>query len=261
MLMAVTTAMTAFPPVVKPYLPLIITHISAGGIGILTGYAAVSVRKGERLHRAFGTVFVGAMLIMATMATYLAFTFQHVLPGQKGNIAAGIFALYLVTTGWLAARRKTGIGFFEKVAAVAIVGVAAMFLLWGIQATNAGGKLDGYASVFYYVFAGIAASFALMDIRVVLKGGLSGKARIARHLWRMCFAFFFAAGSFFLGQQKVMPVWMHGSPVLTALAVAPLGFLVFWLIRVKYTKWWRDDAPPAEPPADSGSLREEAIHA
>ena len=29
--------------------------------------------------------------------------------------------------------------------------------------------------------------------------------RIARHLWRMCFAFFIATGSFFLGQQDILP--------------------------------------------------------
>jgi hypothetical protein len=57
--------------------------------------------------------------------------------------------------------------------------------------------------------------------------------RIARHLWRMCFAFFFAAGSFFLGQQKVMPPWMHGAWYLYVLALFPLAAMAFWLIRVR----------------------------
>jgi hypothetical protein len=51
----------------------------------------------------------------------------------------------------------------------------------------------------------------------------------------MCFAFFFAAGSFFLGQQKVMPAFMHGSPILWALGLAPLGFMIFWLIRIRFS--------------------------
>ena len=38
----------AFPAVVTPYLPLIIVHIAAGVIAILTGYVAVLVRKGDR---------------------------------------------------------------------------------------------------------------------------------------------------------------------------------------------------------------------
>ncbi len=64
--------------------------------------------------------------------------------------------------------------------------------------------------MFYYVFCALALFFAALDFKVILQGGISGAARIARHLWRMCFALFFAAGSFFLGQQKVMPVWMRG---------------------------------------------------
>ena len=52
--------------------PLLIAHISAGSLGIFSGYAAVSVRKGERLHRAFGTVFFLSMLTVSVLAVYLA---------------------------------------------------------------------------------------------------------------------------------------------------------------------------------------------
>lgn len=249
--------MTAFPPVVIPYLPLIAVHIAGGSLGILTGYATVSVRKGERLHRAFGTVFTGAMIVMASMGVILAFALRNELPGQMGNIAGGAFALYLVATGWMAARRADGrIGSLEKAAAAAIMCVGGVELAWGIEAaTSPNGTLDGYSSDLYFVFGGIALFMAALDLKVIVQGSIAGAARIARHLWRMCFAFFFATGSFFLGQQKVMPLWMHGSPVLVALATAPLGVMIFWLIRVKRTKWRRNEA---EPPA--AALHGEAIH-
>jgi hypothetical protein len=44
----------------------------------------------------------------------------------------------------------------------------------------------------------------LLDLNAVLRRRLSPVQRISRHLWRMCFAFFIATGSFFLGQQKVI---------------------------------------------------------
>jgi uncharacterized membrane protein len=44
---------------------LLIAHVVMGGLGLISGAAALSVRKGERLHRAFGTVFFLAMLVMA----------------------------------------------------------------------------------------------------------------------------------------------------------------------------------------------------
>src|ERR1022692_5020033 len=51
--------------------------------------------------------------------------------------------------------------------------------------------------------------------------------RIVRHLWRMCFGFFIATGSFFLGQQQVFPAWLRGSSVLFIPALLPLVLLIF----------------------------------
>lgn len=204
-------------------------HIGGGLTGIVTGYGAVTVRKGEHLHRQLGKVFVVAMLIMATMGAALSVFIQ-----QRGNIAGGILAGYLVATAYMTVKRPEGtIGSFEKFAALVPATVSLLFLTWGIEAVRNGGKLEGYGSSLYFSFAVIAALFVLIDLRVIMRGGLSGVARISRHLWRMCFGLFFAAGSFFLGQQKVMPVWMHGSPVWWVLGLAPLGLMIFWLIRVR----------------------------
>lgn len=41
------------------------------------------------------------------------------------------------------------------------------------------------------------------DVRVMRSEPLRGGARFARHLWRMCFALFIAAGSFFSIQARV----------------------------------------------------------
>jgi hypothetical protein len=44
----------------------------------------------------------------------------------------------------------------------------------------------------------------------------------------MCFAFFVATGSFFMGQQDVLPQVVRGSPVLFVLALAPIALMLFW---------------------------------
>jgi hypothetical protein len=103
---------------------------------------------------------------------------------------------------------------------------------------------NGYGPPLFFIFGVLSLFFAALDLRVLAKGGVSGVQRIMRHLWRMCFAFFFATGSFFLGQQKVMPVWMQGSKVLFVLGLAPLGFMLFWLVRVRFTRWYRGGTPP-----------------
>jgi hypothetical protein len=227
--------MTPFPPPVHPYMPWVIVHIAAGCVGILAGYTAVFVAKGETLHRRAGTVFTGAMLIGASVATYLAIALLGQLPGQSSNIAGGALAFYLVLSGYMTVKRPEGaIGHFERVSFLIPLALGGVFLFWGFKAAHAPNRaFDGYHPSMYFVFAGISALLAALDLRVLVKGGLSGVARIARHVWRMCFAFFFAAGSFFIGQQKVMPPWLHGSKVLFVLGLAPLGFMLFWMIRVR----------------------------
>jgi hypothetical protein len=212
----------------------LVLHIGGGSVGILSGYAAVSVRKGERLHRVFGTVFLLSMLTMAAMATSMA-----VLIPQRSNVLGGVLTVYLVSTAWMAVRRKqSSVGRFEVAALIAVLGLAAAAAIFGWQAAHsAAGQLDGYPSAAYFIVACFAGFLAALDLKLVLRGGISGAPRIARHLWRMGFALFFAAGSFFLGQQKVMPAFMHGSPFLFAPAIAPLVLMVFWLFRVRLT--WR----------------------
>ena len=52
----------------------------------------------------------------------------------------------------------------------------------------------------------------------------------------MCFAFFIATGSFFLGQQDVLPSAVRGSPILFVLAFAPFAVMAFWLVRLRFAK-------------------------
>ena len=221
-------------------------HIGGGSIGILSGYTAVFVRKGGNGHRVSGTVFFASMLAMGTMGLALSVWIR-----QFGNIAGGALATYLVLTAWLTVKRKAGtIGRAEIALCAAASATAALLLYWGmLAATSAKGTFQGYGATLYFVFGAFATFFAALDLKVILQGGVSGVARIARHLWRMCFALFFAAASFFLGQQKVMPAFMHGSPLLFIPALAPLALMILWLVRVRYKKWFGTVASMSRAPA------------
>jgi hypothetical protein len=72
---------------------------------------------------------------------------------------------------------------------------------------------------------------------MIRRGGLSGSARVARHLWRLSAALTIASGSLFLGQQRNMPASIQGSPWLFAPVIAPLLLMVFSLIRIRLRPW------------------------
>ncbi len=204
---------------------IVAVHIVMGTTSILSGGAALFFRKGDGPHRAVGTVFFLAMLGMCAAALPVA-----VIRHQDGNVAAASFTAYLVATAWMAAMRTDGeTGRFETVAALAGALLAACALAYGATYAKDEAPL-------FYAFGSLAALAAMLDLSVIARGGVSSVQRISRHLWRMCFAMFIATGSFFLGQQKVMPEWMRGSALLFVPVVLVLGSMVFWLLRVRFKR-------------------------
>jgi hypothetical protein len=217
--------------------PLLPVHISAGVVGILSGTAAMSFRKGSPRHALAGKMFVIAMMTMSSSAVYLA-----LMKHQMGNVLGGTFAFYLVTTAWLTARRGDGeTSLFDW-------GVLLIPLLVGIGLWISGLQLvygharstDGVPVGMHFFMGSVMLLAAAGDIRMLVRGGVFGAKRIVRHLWRMCFGLFIATGSFFLGQQQVFPAWLRGSPALLVPALLPLALLIFWLFRVWFTSTYRN---------------------
>jgi uncharacterized membrane protein len=211
---------------------ILFLHIAGGTVGIISGTVALLSRKGGRLHRRAGTVFFVAMLIMATIGAAAS---PFLPTPSMPNVVAGTLTFYLVATGWMAIKRDDGrIGRFEKVGLGVALGVVAAGTIFILMAMNSStGTIGKTPPQAFYVFALVGAIAAAGDLKMILRGGLSGSARIARHLWRMSAALTIASGSFFLGQQRIMPAYMRGSPWLFVPVIAPLLLMVFWLIKVR----------------------------
>jgi len=214
-------------------------HIIAGSVAILAGFVSVFALKGAKLHRRSGMVFVYAMLVLALTAGTLAF-----LKHQPGNVIGSALTFYLVTTALLTVRRRDRE--FHSIDLAAMLIAAAVGILSikvGIDGLNsATGTVNGVPPGMIFFFASVALLAALGDVRAMLVGGLQGKQRIARHLWRMCFSLFIASGSFFLGQAKVIPKPIRILPLLAIPALLPLVLLLYWMVRVLFTKWYRRPA-------------------
>lgn len=214
----------------------LVLHIGGGAVSLVSGFAALAAPKGRRIHRGAGTVFVLAMLVMALFAVVVA-----LLRNQPLNTIAGAFTLYLIGTAWLAVRRPDGVvGRPERAGFLIAAAIAVASFLVGWNGLGA----DGVPVAALYVFSGVAALAAAADLSMLLRRGVTGPARIARHLWRMCTALFIASGSFFLGQADEIPEALRG-PHLFAPALLPLAALLFWMIRVRFTRAFK--SVPATP--------------
>ena len=226
---------------------LLTVHIGCGILGILSGTAALSFRKGSTRHALAGKVFVASMLTMATAAVYLA-----ILKHQTPNILAGVLAFYLITTGWLTTRRGDGqTSRFDwgvlliPLAGGSWVGFIGLEKLFSHMPPN-----DGVPIGMDFFVAAVMLLAAAGDISMMVRGGLFGTKRLVRHLWRMCFGLFIATGSFFLGQQQVFPAVLRGSILLTVLALLPLALLVFWFFRVRFTNAFKGGSMQPAPTAN-----------
>jgi hypothetical protein len=218
--------------------PILIAHISGGAIAVLTGVIALSVRKGSPVHRAAGNVFFLAMLVGASGAAWLGYNAR---PQDMGDVVAGVLTIYLVSTAWVTAKRgDKEVGAFEVVAFVVVAaGGAGMFLTTSSAVADGTAILGGVPG---YIGSGLAGLWALCDLSVILRRGLAGRQRIARHLWRMSFGFFIAAGSFFPGQLHLFPEFIREiRPVILLFipAFAIIALMLFWLARVLFTRWYR----------------------
>src|SRR5580693_5200993 len=227
------------------YSPILFVHICAGTLGLLSGTAAMIFRKGSPRHVLAGKIFVAAMLTMAVGATYLAFV-KH----QPGNVGGGILTFYLIGTAWLTARRRDGeTSSWDWVAFLIPLALGILTWMNAIQVVRRGANSqDGVPVGMNFFIGSVMLLAAAGDVRMLLRGGVFAATRLARHLWRMCFGLFIAAGSFFMGPSNrplrlfsAIGIGQHLSPALfnmnlyLILTILPLILLVFWLIRVRVT--------------------------
>jgi uncharacterized membrane protein len=227
---------------------ILLFHICAGTVGLLSGAAAMSFRKGSRRHRVAGNVFVISMLSLSASGAYLGFMKHQMLNGLMG-----VLTFYLVATAWLTARRRDGeAGIFDLGALMVPLAVGASLVTYGLEAANSQtGLKDGYPAGAYFIFGSVALLFAAGDVRMLVRGGVFGAHRIARHLCRMCFALFIAAGSLFLGQQQVFPALLRKTNVLFLPSILPLILMIFWLFRVRFTNAHKRKSMPRGGDVDS----------
>lgn len=221
---------------------LIPIHIAGGSVALIAGAAALFIaRKGSPLHARAGTIFLGAMLTLAGTGALIA-----AMKPERGTAMIGLLTCYLVVTGWATARRQdSAAGPIEWVgAAFAAAAATALLGLGLVGLSSPDGRVDSLPAVIHFPFAAVAGLAVALDLNFILKGRLAPRQRIARHVWRMCAGFYIASGSFFLGQQKVMPEAIQGSPWLFIPAFAPLAAMLFWIFRVRFSRAW-GRVPPA----------------
>ena len=213
-------------------------HIAAGGLAIVLGAVALSVKKGGTIHRRSGLLFVYAMLVMGITASILGFLKSP----TDANVIGGLMTAYFVGTALTTVRPASPWTRAINVAALTVaLGLALVAIVGGVKAVNSPGLSSGGVpfrtiGVMSFILATVLLLAAAGDVRIMRSGMPRGGPRLARHLWRMCFALFIAAGSFFSIRErvaKILPEPFTTGPMRALPILLLFGAMFYWLWRVR----------------------------
>jgi hypothetical protein len=217
---------------------LLSIHIVAGGLAIVLGAVALTVKKGGAIHRSSGMLFVYAMVVMGVTASILEFRRSS----SVTNLFAAFMTVYFVGTALTTVRpasRWTRV--INVVALTVAVGLALVAIAGGVEGVNKPGLSPGGVpfrtiGVMSFILGAVLLLSAAGDVRIMRFGMPRGRPRLARHLWRMCFALFIAAGTFFSIRErvaKVLPEPFTTGPMRALPIVLLFGAMFYWLWRVR----------------------------
>jgi uncharacterized membrane protein len=208
-------------------------HILAGMLALVFGYVALFATKGAALHRRAGMLFVYAMVAMS-----LSGALMDALNNWRitVNVVAGLLTFYFVTTALLTVRpRLQGSQRIDAIAMLFGLTVAILAFRSAFEMSRSGRPETAPA----FIFGVVGLLAAVGDVRMMRAGSIQGVRRIARHLWRMCFAMWVAAASFFWGPPRRVPEVIR-IPALQAVAVLiPVAAMLYWLWRVRVRQSFR----------------------
>lgn len=156
------------------------------------------------------------------------------LKPERVPVIAGLLTFDLVVAALLTVRRRSqGFDWIGAGAMILALIVGLLSIAFAIQGLNSNDGLTPIA----FIFGMVALLAALGDARLLLTPNIQWAQRIARHLWRMCFALWIAAASFFLGQSDDFPEALRIMPLLGTPVLLVLLLMFYWLVRVLFMQW------------------------
>ena len=202
-------------------------HVVAGVLALVFGYVALYAAKGAPLHRKSGILFVYAMLTMSLTGALMD---ALITTRMSVSVVAGLVTFYFVTTALLTVRPRLKMsGWIDAAAMVFGLTVGTLAFKAGFEMAQ-NGRPEAAPSFIFGVMALLAAAG---DLRMLRARGVNGARRIARHLWRMCFAMWIAAASFFWGPPRRVPEVLRIPALLAVAVLLPIAVMLLWLWRIR----------------------------
>ena len=205
-------------------LTLLVIHIAAGSIALLTALAALVTAKGGVMHVRAGRVYAIGMTLIFLTAVPLA-----ILGADVFLLLIAFFSFYLIFAGWRFARNRSRRPQPVDWVAVAIMGLTGL-AMWGYAVAL--GVSGSGQWVTMLAFGSIAVALSVAD-GLFFNQGRSGRRRpapylrIQRHLTNMMAGTIATVTAVMVVNVSMDPVWVPW--LLPTVVITPL--IVWWNVR------------------------------
>lgn len=214
-----------------------VAHGMVGTALVLSGIVALLSKKGKYVHRRSGQIFAVTLFLMALIILATKLLASNLVSTLGVTFTA--LVCYLVLTSWATMRMPPAtLNTLSYFAPAMACSVGMMSLYFGLTAVFGYAHLDDDIPVAaFFVFSALAFLSAWGDFSLILKGGLVGAQRVARHLWRMCFAVYLFTATLFTGPGSIVfPDGIRGSWILMLPELSVLALGLYWMTKVLQPK-------------------------
>jgi len=207
-------------------LVLIYIHAFFGGIGLISGIAAITLKKGSKPHKRSGKIFSYAMIISSLVSLVIAR-----LPNHENLFLflIGVFTIYLVLAGnrvlTLKSKAKTSADMTDKtISGVMLVASILMLIIGIVQwVRHTGGN-----EILFIFFGGFGLYMTLKDFHTFRTFRERKNAWLKSHLGRMIAALIASITAFMVAGLHIQTLiaWMLPSIIGT-------GYIAYWNSKMK----------------------------
>lgn len=197
---------------------LLVAHIIAGSIGLITGTVNISRKKGDKLHNKLGLIFFYCMLINGVAGLFMSLIHSNIF-----LFIVGIFSIYMASTGkrYLSLKRLNNGEKPKRIdwilsASMFVFGIG--FILFGLSLLI---KSNNFGIVLL-VFGLISISMVFQDYKNYNGRNTIKNYWLLAHIQRMIGSYIAASTAFLVVNNTYLPgivAWLLPTILLTPLIV------------------------------------------
>jgi len=198
-------------------------HACFGGLALITGFIALCVTKGGRLHKKFGLVFYYSMLISALFAFVIS-----VMPNHRSPFlfCIGLFSTYFLVSGYRSLKFKDDISGLkvDKIIGYTIGITGIIMMVYPLIFTS---KIN----IILLVFGIMGLLSGIQDIRLYKDIDRVKKSWLILHINKMTGGYIAAVSAFFVVNQILPGIWNWFTP-----GIVGAFYITYWVKKIKKSK-------------------------